>query len=76
MLYEVNPFRVHGQENDFLSQLMVYWYIENVLVCAHFSSKQAHGTYCLCSIKQFFRLLVIVKIFSMLLPKSCSGGFK
>jgi len=21
------------------------WYIENVLVCAHFFSKQAHGTY-------------------------------
>ena len=22
------------------------WYIGNVLVCAHFSSKLAHGTYC------------------------------
>ena len=36
------------------------WYIRNVLVCAHFSSKLAHGTYCLCSIKQLFRLLGIV----------------
>ena len=35
------------------------WYIRNVLVCAHFSSKQAHGTYCLCSITQLFRLLGI-----------------
>ena len=33
------------------------WYIGNVLVCAHFSSKLAHGTYCLCSITQLFRLL-------------------
>ena len=29
------------------------WYIENVLVCANFSSKLAHGIYCLCSITQF-----------------------
>jgi len=29
-----------------------------------FSSKLAHGTYCLCSIMQLFRLLGIVKIFS------------
>ena len=36
------------------------WYIGNVLVCAHFSSKQARGTYCLCSIMQLFRLLGIV----------------
>jgi len=35
------------------------WYIGNVLVCAHFSSKLAHGTYCLCSIMQLFRLVVI-----------------
>ena len=40
------------------------WYIGNVLVCAHFSSKQAHGTYCLCSNTQLFRLLEKVKIFS------------
>jgi len=32
------------------------WYIGNVLVCAHFTSKQAYGTYCLCSITQLFRL--------------------
>ena len=32
------------------------WYIGNVLVCANFSSKLAHGTYCLCSITQLFRL--------------------
>ena len=36
------------------------WYIGNVLVCAHFSSILAHGTYCLCSITQVFRLLGIV----------------
>jgi len=39
------------------------WYIGNVLVCAHFSSI-LHGTYCVCSIMQLFRLLGIVKIFS------------
>jgi len=39
-------------------------YIGNVLVCAYFSSKLAHGTYCLCSITQLFRLIWIVKIFS------------
>jgi len=39
------------------------WYIENVMVCAHFSSKLAHGTYCLCSITQLFRVLGIVYIF-------------
>jgi len=38
-------------------------YIGNVLVCAHFSSKLAHGTYCLCSITQLFRLLGIVYMF-------------
>jgi len=36
------------------------WYIGNVLVCAHFSSKLAHGTNWLCSITQLFRLLGIV----------------
>jgi len=36
------------------------WYIGNVLVCTHFSSKLAHGTYCLCCITQLFRLLGIV----------------
>ena len=40
------------------------WYIGNVLVCAHFSSKLAHGTNCVCSITQLFRLLGIVYIFS------------
>ena len=40
------------------------WYIGNVLVCAHFSSKLAHGTYCLCSMTQLFRHLGIVLIFS------------
>jgi len=40
------------------------WYIGNVLVIAHFSSKLAHGTYCICSITQLFRLLLIVQIFS------------
>jgi len=39
------------------------WYIGNALVCAHFSSKLANGTYCLCSITQLFRLLGIIKIF-------------
>ena len=34
-------------------------YIGNVLVCAHFSSKLAHGTYCLCCITQLFRLFGI-----------------
>jgi len=37
------------------------WYNGNVLVSAHFSSKLAHGTYCLRSITQLFRLLGIVK---------------
>jgi len=32
------------------------WYIGNVLVCAHFSSKLAHGTYCVWPITQLFRL--------------------
>jgi len=32
----------------------------NVLVCALFSPKLAHGTYCLCSITQLLRLLEIV----------------
>jgi len=36
------------------------WYIGNVLVCAHFSSKLAYGIYCLCSITQLFRLLGVV----------------
>ena len=36
------------------------WYIGNVLVCAHFSSKLAHSAYCVCSITQLFRLLGIV----------------
>jgi len=40
------------------------WYIGNVLICAHFSSKLAHGTYCLCYITQLFRLLGIFLIFS------------
>ena len=35
-------------------------YIGNVLVCAHFSSKLAHGTYCVCSITQLFRRVGIV----------------
>jgi len=36
------------------------WYIGNVLVCAHYSSKLAHGTNGLCSITQLFRLLGVV----------------
>jgi len=52
------------------------WYIGNVLVCAHFSLKLAHGTYCLCSISQLFRLLGIVYIFPMLVPKPCPGDLK
>ena len=36
------------------------WYIGHFLVCANFSSKLAHGTYCLCSITELFRLLGIV----------------
>jgi len=40
------------------------WNIGNVLVCAYFSSKLAHGAYCLCSIAQLFWFLGIVKIFS------------
>ena len=48
----------------------------NVLVCVHFSSKLAYGTYSLCSITQLLKLLGIVKIFPMLLPKPCSGDFK
>ena len=51
------------------------WYIENVLVCAHFSSKLAHCTYCLRSITQLFRLYGILYIFPMLMPKPCSGDF-
>jgi len=35
------------------------WYIGNVLVCAHFTSKLAHDTYCLCSIMQLLRRLGI-----------------
>jgi len=40
------------------------WNIGNVLVCAHFSSKLAHGTYCLCSITQLFRLFRDSLVFS------------
>jgi len=36
------------------------WYIGNVLVSALLSSKLAHGTYCLRSFTQLFRLLGIV----------------
>ena len=55
---------VHGQENDFIMN----WNIGNVLVCVHFSSKLAHGTYRLYSITQLFRL-------PMLMLKPCSGDF-
>ena len=51
------------------------WYIGNVLVCAHFSSTLTHGTYCLRSITQLFRLSGIVKKNPMFMPKPCSGGF-
>jgi len=40
------------------------WYIGNVLVSAHFSSKLAHGNYFICTITQLFRLFGIVLIFS------------
>ena len=53
-----------------------YMYIGNILVCAHLSSNLAHGTYCLCSITQLFRLLGIVNIFPMSMPKPCSGDLK
>jgi len=56
-VYEVNPFCVRRQEKDFPHN---EWYIGNALVCAHFSSKLAHGTYCVCSVTQLFRLLGIV----------------
>jgi len=46
------------------------WYIGNVLVCAYFSSKLAHGPYCLCSSTQLFRLSGIVKIFSNVTAKT------
>ena len=52
------------------------WYIGNALVCAHFSSKLTHGTYCLCSIMQLFRLLGIFRFFLMLMTKPCSDDFK
>jgi len=51
------------------------WYIGNVLICAHFPSKLAHGTFCFSSITQLFRLLGIVYIFPMFVPKPCSGDF-
>ena len=51
---------------------MVYWKCPGLCT---FSSKLAHGTYCLCCITQLFRLLGIVLIFPMLMPKPCSGGF-
>jgi len=59
MLYEVNPFvsvdkKMISPHNEW------YMYIGNVLVCAHFSLKLAHGTYCLCSITQLVRRLGIV----------------
>ena len=31
-------------------------YLENILVCVHFLSKQANVTQCLCFIMQLFRL--------------------
>jgi len=46
------------------------WYIGNVPVYEHFSSKLAYGTYCVCSITQLFRL------FPMLMLKPWSGDFK
>ena len=51
------------------------WYIGNFLVCAQFSSKLAHGTYCLCFIKKLFRLLGIVWFFPMFMSKPCSSDF-
>jgi len=57
MKYEVNPF---------LCPWTRKWFpliVNGILVCAHFSSKQSHGTYCLCSITQLFRLLGVVKYF-------------
>jgi len=48
---------------SFLCRLARKWFpliMNSILVCAHFSSKLAHGTYCLCSITQLFRLFRIV----------------
>ena len=56
---KVNPFCVRGQDKKMISPHNE-WYIGNVQFCAHFSSKLAHGTYCLCSIMQLFWLLGIV----------------
>jgi len=57
MQYAVNPVCVRAQKSISPHN---EWYIKNVLFCAHFISKLAHGTYCLCSITQLFRLLGIV----------------
>jgi len=48
---------------------MVYWKCHGLCTCFF-------KNYCLCSITQLFRLLGIVKIFPMLIPKPCSGDFK
>jgi len=61
MKTEVNPFSVPWTRKKFPHTLNGV--LENVLVCAHFSSKLAHGTYSLSFIMQLFRLFGIFQIF-------------
>jgi len=53
----------------------IEWCIGKVLVCAQFSLKFSHGTLSLCVTTQLFWLFGILKMFSIFMPKLCSGGF-
>ena len=50
--------------------------LENVLVCAQFSSNLPHCAQSLCFITQLFRFFGMLNFFPIFLQKLCSGGFK
>jgi len=52
------------------------WYIGNVLVCAHFSSKLEHGTYFYALLRSYLDFLGKCRFFPMLMSKPCSSGLK
>ena len=55
MKTEVNPFSVLWTRHWF--PLMLNGVLENVLVCTHFSSKLANGTYSLCLVTHLIKFL-------------------
>jgi len=52
------------------------WYIGNVLVCAHFSSKQNVVPIVYTLLPSYLDILGKFRFFPILMPKPCSGGFK